>query len=963
MNLIRAHLRQSFAQCLVVAVLVAAAMRTEAENLSGWSVYNFPTKGVSSLSDYDLAAPLGPPNTLRMWATSQPVQATPQLVKAALLTANTGLTTRISLTNFVQGSLTTLASSPNIVIDLGQLTSVHRLFLSGTNHDLKLWGDYNMRTNPPLGLIVVSIGNSITNVKKAAEYTIPYDAGNPVDTEADFRFSPIVGRYITIELQTNVIWGTDHWPGQAIAFQPQKTFLALNLERLEVFGSPVTNLGPNAVVCPSNAPMPLALAARELSYYLGELTGLPHPIITPDKTNLYSGTIYRIIDLKSLASTYATMMTNIANGYLPGGVNIELQGREVVFRAWPYRCLLWSVWEFLERQGVRWVYPNSHGDFVPTGQGISLTMLPLRFTPIATSIFAAWGLDEFLPWRNWITQPPREEYLYAWRNRWNAYGGGSGSLGGAEIPVQPSPKNTLDSNYTESFTGYPHNFSSVIPTRILLQHTNWWGYSTKTNKRISPLSNNASAFCMSNPELTSWVKQKLFAVSMANPIDSTSPLTTTYFKNSFNLLPSDSTSYCMCDNCLAANDYNQASGIAWVKICQKSFSGIYYDFVNRISTKLATDGTLLPLGVLAYADVLQPPTNIGKLSNNVHVAICIYGSPNLPTTSPRNANLKQVLDTWHTKADHLNYYDYALLHTDYWQTNASMPVPLVYGIVERAKYLAQIGSVDGLCQATESSIPYNPWNFYAYPRIHWNTNQTSDQLLQEFFQGYFRDVSALMLAYYKTMEDYHVTNDVDLHLKGYCYGMTAGSFPISVLAAMGTNLATAENATKDWIVRQRLRKIREGYDWLISSSGLAGQNLNVTSIYSQVRKSVNFTVSLQNLKTPYAREGNGAIVSSSKLSFWCIGRAEVPLYFASAGDYRVVFAAKAVANGTVWPECRCYVGPKSSVLTINSSTNRTYSFPVFVSQGVWNLGFALENNGGDGKNAVIDINSIQLTSQ
>ena len=56
----------------------------------------------------------------------------------------------------------------------------------------------------------------------------------------------------------------------------------------------------------------LALAASDLSYYLGELSGKPHPIITPANTNLYSGTIYRIVDLKGLAPSYATMTNNIA---------------------------------------------------------------------------------------------------------------------------------------------------------------------------------------------------------------------------------------------------------------------------------------------------------------------------------------------------------------------------------------------------------------------------------------------------------------------------------------------------------------------------------------------------------------------------------------------------------------------------------------------------------------------------
>ena len=39
---------------------------------------------------------------------------------------------------------------------------------------------------------------------------------------------------------------------------------------------------------------------------------------------------------------------------LPDGVSVERDGREALFKAWPYRNVTYSAWEFLRRQGVIW---------------------------------------------------------------------------------------------------------------------------------------------------------------------------------------------------------------------------------------------------------------------------------------------------------------------------------------------------------------------------------------------------------------------------------------------------------------------------------------------------------------------------------------------------------------------------------------------------------------------------------
>ena len=121
---------------------------------------------------------------------------------------------------------------------------------------------------------------------------------------------------------------------------------------------------------------------------------------------------------------------------------------------------------------------------------------------------------------------------------------------------------------------------------------------------------------------------------------------------------------------------------------------------------------------------------------------------------------------------------------------------------------------EGTCQDTAESLPYNPWN-YTYPRIRWNIEQTADQLLQEFFSGYYLEAAAPMLAFYKAMEDYQLRENVDLHVGGYQYGVRAGAFPLELLSTMHNHLAEAERSAKYWVVKQRVAKARESLEWLV----------------------------------------------------------------------------------------------------------------------------------------------------
>lgn len=191
-----------------------------------------------------------------------------------------------------------------------------------------------------------------------------------------------------------------------------------------------------------------------------------------------------------------------------------------------------------------------------------------------------------------------------------------------------------------------------------------------------------------------------------------------------------------------------------------------------------------------------------------------------------NAAMKERLLQWHQKCSHLENYDYLLLHIDYWQKDPRLPTPMVTAIVDRARFLQSIGALDGGSQAFLQSLPYNPWNFYAYPRVMWNVDRSADSILREFFESYFREAAPPMLAYYRQIEKHLIGNDISLWFRGYCYNVTPGSFPIELMRSMRGYLKEAQQLAQSWVIRQRVAAIAEELPWVLKQQGLSERDLD-----------------------------------------------------------------------------------------------------------------------------------------
>ena len=858
-------------------------------------------------------------------------------------------------------NLSTFATSTQVSIDFGVTNTIDRVYLTGTNQSLQYWANdatsgNSFPSNAPLGRIEVLAGNAFPPTNIIFTWDVPYDAGNPIDTEVDVRFSPVACRYVELSILTNFTWNPQLYQTTNIIITSN---LTLRVAELEIYGVNGLCTNRDCVVESTNSTTnigPLNLAASDLSYYLSELEGYSVPIVSSSQTNSYPGTIYNVVDLRPLAPDYNTMMANIANGSLPTNVTVYTSGREVIFSGWPYRVVDWGVWKFLGSQGVIWTFPSGVGEYVPRGNGVSTSMLPINYTPSATIIYANFGASEFEPWIQSYSQTLRQSYLYLWRNFWNS-SFNIGPIGGGEIPLETSPGGSISSNYTEGFTGYPHNFDSVVPTRILDLHPEWWGW---TNSSLgSPVeSQSHPIYQVDNPSLISWVASKLTNVATIQPLASVQPLSIADGHEAINLLPLDASSWSQAPYTLSSNAPFQLNPVPYGGLqMTNSYSGAYYSFVNAVATQAAQWGYTGLVGALAYSDVFAPPAGIPIFPSNVWVEVCLYGAANLPMTASGNTAMKSALDTWHSTCINLASYDYALLHTDTPQPDPRLPVALVNGIVGTAQYLAGVGMLNGGCQGTIPSIQYNPWNFFAWPQIHWNTNQTTSLIESNFFYSFYRESAAPMLAYYQAMENYQNTYSVNVHLGGSsAYYISPGSFPLNVLYEMQTNLVLAESEATDWVTISRIADQTNAFAWLLLERGLTNVNLSDVSRYPAVTNS--YTLNITNL-SPVTIPGYGNApywnTNGKYWSFYGKGFLKQTLYFPSAGTYLITVNASASANAGVYPPLTAYLGPNSQSQTISSSTNYLYNLNV-PYPGVWDVGFSAYLTAGQ-----INVNTIQIT--
>ena len=773
-----------------------------------------------------------------------------------------------------------------LTVDLGRPCIVHRVYLHpGT------------RSQYPRGLRV--------SVGEAGRMAVVAERELPRTVETDVRFNPAVGRLVTLEIA-----------GEGAGYP-------WSVAELRVFGSaePRALTPRDCVVADPDAPGLLRMAAEDLRYYVGELSGRPIPLVAPDQAAGYPGTVYRVVS----PPTFGSYEQLIADPRFPHRhrVSIRHEGREVRFSGLSTRATFDAVAVFLEKQGVRWVYPGPMGDWVPRRRGIDLGLLPIDEEPSFAVRHANFNVQRYVghPWYRWFL-----------RTRWNLSWGNALT----ENPGFPRPEKR------PSF-GFPHSFNALVPGEAFKEHPDWFPLlrdpkwterigKDKLGHRIPYGTTYGMNFCTTGPGVADYVAKRILEKCQPHTLHDTAWV-----------IPMDASCWCECDTCLALDDPDQFERRTRY---ERSKSNRHSTFIRQVAERVREGAPNLAIGTLAYESYHQPPSRIARLPENVVIDFLWYGHYTLPlTASKRNAWLKERLDGWARiwpAKPHHAIYDWALLLPG----KNPMPIPLVSALADKVAYAHGLGvrSIGTEGSPVAPIWRQNPWNFYAYARLAWNAHEPPEQILREFFTGYYHEAAEPMLRTYTTLERHLIENDIGLG-DNLHYALTPGSFPLHIVERMEGHLGEAERRARQWFVKERVADARRGLDWVVARQGFARVRTGAGGGEGGFPVVPADGRPLVLLATQVSIHTVGG-ADRDQWNLWHYGRLGEHVRFERAGAHTMTVCARADLFEGHGAQMVVHVGPRRfGPIEVATKELKTYSIPVAAPAGVWEVAVEFVSDG------------------
>ena len=550
----------------------------------------------------------------------------------------------------------------------------------------------------------------------------------------------------------------------------------------------------DAVVVPDEMPgaysAPADLGARDLSYYLGEIMGRTVPVVRPDQAGDFSG--LRFVLEKPKPREFAK--DDILHRELQS-VNVYRKGREIRFAGHTPIGVFYSVVEFLDRQGVRWLFPSVYGDHVLRRGELDLSILPLKYTPQMEL--------------RWLGGAPGFQHAERWLpyQRWNHFFGGRGT----------------------AYRGMGHHsFSGLIPVKLYEEHPDWFPMLTdekwkahlkkrgyKLGQRIPySAAPRRIAFCTSNRGARDYIVSSVLQKAKEKP-----------HYHSVMVGEDDASLWCQCPACRKQDEKAIVEEFSLVHPEPvSSTSERMFDLIAYLGRRLQEESPdrTIQVASMAYSRSMHPPVTIDKLPSNVSVDVVLGPRflVGLPPSSARNQETVRRLELWAQKTEHLGVYNWDLLIGMY-------PRPFVGSLSEWFRFWKELG-VDGIEPEVrtypEKIWRSNPWYHYAYSRLAWNPDEPAEKILSDFFQGYFGGAARPMRAYYQCLAEQVRATDLP-YGAWYGGGPTKELFTPAILQTMGKHLRDAEQRARGFIVRKRVAGIRAGFSTVLAALDIKAESL------------------------------------------------------------------------------------------------------------------------------------------
>lgn len=360
---------------------------------------------------------------------------------------------------------------------------------------------------------------------------------------------------------------------------------------------------------------------------------------------------------------------------------------------------------------VRWYWPGEDGEYISQDPIPDLTQLYIRHTPSLKYRFLSLTRE-----RNGYQI---DTDIWLARNRMNLVN-----------QTSSAPQSLIEERKERGFLLRISGHNVKLPEETLEAHPEYaalYGGERNIGSRTRP-----PHLCWSNSEVQRLITETIRDWTAANPeVD----LIAFY--------PADITHFCQCEECAAmAPDVSTR----WQK-----FSKIIIDQIKPLypNTKFAT---------LAYQAYRDPPTEIADFEHNGY---CLYNGCYRHTFSdpcPGNDVPLQEIKAWTQLGAKMGIRGYEFIIT-----RENMFIPLASFISEQIQYCVANGLEGWTSEINPAYIPAkaeredqrwfsNRLALYLATKMMWDSEISTDEILQDWHQGIYGPAASAMIDYYLAME-------------------------------------------------------------------------------------------------------------------------------------------------------------------------------------------------------------------
>ncbi len=488
------------------------------------------------------------------------------------------------------------------------------------------------------------------------------------------------------------------------------------------------------IVIPDDPSLTESFAASELSSFLQKSTTAVLPIMKEKEAFASPSENFWVL----IGGTRKTQELGVTlKGITKGGFLVKRTGPYLIFwgeddrtryrQGKPYPVdpkqrsqtrhgTLFAVYDFLEKNlGVRWYWPGSLGEIVPSHASVYVDNVDYRENPDFEYRFC---------YGYWLDDPDfqREESSLWWRRQ---------RLGGAGYAPA-----------THSFASYVARYGQTHPEYFALQ---------KDGKRLLDTTHGGH-ICLSNKEF-----QKILIEDIINTFRAHPDIYT------ISVMPGDSFERycCQCAECRAKYEEAEKSfppGHATFIRASGKHSWIVWEYVNEVAREV---GKVFPdryIGCCAYASYYLVPRNM-KFEPNVAVTVC-RGNADLYFWEEKDIQRSHAhLAEWAKNTRLLFTWEYPCAAQAY-----GNPVIFPHGVNQEVKRLKKSGVKGCIVEYTPSYEParyggeYTGWmrenlTTYVLFKSLWKVDTDVDKLVEEYCRDLYGPAAKPMKKFFLLLEE------------------------------------------------------------------------------------------------------------------------------------------------------------------------------------------------------------------